>query len=81
MALPTHGRVILNTTAGEIDIELWSKVRTKNSTRRLGYSNGGGFQGNTESMPEFHSARTRGCVQQRTGPRPAADLAFTGRIL
>ena len=35
MALPTHGRVILNTTAGEIDIELWSKVRAKISTRRL----------------------------------------------
>ena len=27
MALPTKGRVIINTTAGEIDIELWSKVR------------------------------------------------------
>ena len=26
MALPTKGRVIINTTAGEIDIELWSKV-------------------------------------------------------
>lgn len=35
MALPTHGRVILNTTAGEIDIELWSKVRTRLSTRQL----------------------------------------------
>lgn len=27
MALPTRGRVIVDTTAGEIDIELWSKVR------------------------------------------------------
>lgn len=26
MALPTNGRVIIDTTAGEIDIELWSKV-------------------------------------------------------
>jgi hypothetical protein len=26
MALPTNGRVIVETTAGEIDIELWSKV-------------------------------------------------------
>lgn len=26
MALPTRGRVIIDTTAGEIDIELWSKV-------------------------------------------------------
>ncbi|KAH0836485.1 cyclophilin-like protein [Lanmaoa asiatica] len=35
MALPTHGRVILNTTAGEIDIELWSKVCTSFSARLL----------------------------------------------
>ena len=26
MTLPTKGRVIIDTTAGEIDIELWSKV-------------------------------------------------------
>jgi peptidyl-prolyl cis-trans isomerase SDCCAG10 len=26
MALPTNGRVIVETTAGEIEIELWSKV-------------------------------------------------------
>ena len=26
MALPTKGRVIIDTTVGEIDIELWSKV-------------------------------------------------------
>jgi peptidyl-prolyl cis-trans isomerase SDCCAG10 len=29
MALPTHGRVLLDTTAGDIDIELWSKVRAR----------------------------------------------------
>ena len=29
MALPTHGRVLLDTTAGDIDIELWSKVRPR----------------------------------------------------
>ncbi|KIK95605.1 hypothetical protein PAXRUDRAFT_32883 [Paxillus rubicundulus Ve08.2h10] len=29
MALPTHGRVIVETTAGEIDIELWSKETPK----------------------------------------------------
>lgn len=28
MALPTKGRVILNTTVGEIEIELWSKVQS-----------------------------------------------------
>lgn len=33
MALPTHGRVLLDTTAGDIDIELWSKVRQANMTR------------------------------------------------
>ena len=27
MALPTKGRIILETTVGEIDIELWFKVR------------------------------------------------------
>ena len=27
MSLPTHGRVVLDTTAGDIEIELWSKVR------------------------------------------------------
>ncbi len=26
MALPTNGRVIIDTTVGEIEIELWSKV-------------------------------------------------------
>ncbi|KAK7031761.1 cyclophilin-like protein [Favolaschia claudopus] len=29
MALPTNGRVIINTTVGEIDIELWSKETPK----------------------------------------------------
>ncbi|KIJ11142.1 hypothetical protein PAXINDRAFT_84952 [Paxillus involutus ATCC 200175] len=29
MALPTHGRVIVETTAGELDIELWSKETPK----------------------------------------------------
>ena len=29
MALPTRGRVIINTTAGELDIELWSRVRNR----------------------------------------------------
>jgi hypothetical protein len=30
MVLPTIGRVIIDTTVGEIDIELWSKVGYKN---------------------------------------------------
>ncbi len=32
MALPTYGRVLLDTTAGDIDIELWSKVRNATMT-------------------------------------------------
>jgi peptidyl-prolyl cis-trans isomerase SDCCAG10 len=32
MALPTQGRVFLDTTAGGIDIELWSKVRDATKT-------------------------------------------------
>ncbi len=32
MALPTCGRVLLDTTAGDIDIELWSKVRDATMT-------------------------------------------------
>lgn len=31
MALPTNGRVILDTTVGEIDIELWAKVNHLNA--------------------------------------------------
>jgi hypothetical protein len=27
MALPTNGKVILDTTVGEIEIDLWPKVR------------------------------------------------------
>ena len=34
MALPTHGRVLLDTTAGDIDIELWSKVRARTVAMR-----------------------------------------------
>lgn len=33
MALPTQGRVLLDTTAGDIDIELWSKVRDATMSR------------------------------------------------
>jgi hypothetical protein len=32
MALPTQGRVLLDTTAGDIDIELWTKVRDATMT-------------------------------------------------
>lgn len=57
MALPTQGRVLLNTTAGDIDIELWSKVRAVTMTCRCLRTNANtrSFTGSTESMPEFHS--------------------------
>lgn len=63
MALPTRGRVLLDTTAGDIDIELWSKVcatlvrrRVANVMRRLSLT------GSTESMQEFHCVGHGGCA-------------------
>ena len=56
MALPTKGRVIINTTAGEIDIELWSKVRVnkKHEQHNLLYSTMMiFFLGNTKDMSQF----------------------------
>lgn len=55
MALPTHGRVLLDTTAGDIDIELWSKVRHANKAHSCLCKHNAYFAGSTESMPEFHS--------------------------
>jgi hypothetical protein len=56
MALPTQGRVLLDTTAGDIDIELWSKVRDATITcAALVCNKYIMFVGSTESMPEFHS--------------------------
>lgn len=51
MALPTNGRVIIETTAGEIDIELWGKVKTISTqleTNKLII-----FIGNTKNLQEF----------------------------
>jgi hypothetical protein len=55
MALPTQGRVLLDTTAGDIDIELWSKVRGATMTCDCLCNKYISFTGSTESMPEFHS--------------------------
>ena len=55
MALPTQGRVLLETTAGDIDIEIWSKVRDATMTCALLIQIHVSFAGSTESMPEFHS--------------------------
>ena len=52
MALPTKGRVIIDTTVGELDIELWSKVcrRSVHSERSRAELD----VGNTENMSELH---------------------------
>jgi hypothetical protein len=53
MALPTHGRVIVNTTAGELDIELWSRVRHARMHPALRYEQGNRFAGSPEGVQEF----------------------------
>ena len=60
MALPTNGRVILDTTVGEIEIELWSKVRIYPLTATTIPSSF--VPGNAKSMSEFPCARHGGFV-------------------
>ncbi|KAI9464487.1 cyclophilin-like protein [Lactarius psammicola] len=43
MALPTHGRVLLDTTAGDIDIELWSKEAPKACRNFIALAMEGGY--------------------------------------
>ncbi|KAJ3755127.1 cyclophilin-like protein [Lentinula raphanica] len=45
MALPTHGRVIIETTVGEIDIELWSKETPKTCRNFLALAMEGYYDG------------------------------------
>ncbi|KAJ4479751.1 cyclophilin-like domain-containing protein [Lentinula edodes] len=45
MALPTNGRVIIDTTVGEIDIELWSKETPKTSRNFLALAMEGYYDG------------------------------------
>ncbi|KAJ3782154.1 cyclophilin-like protein [Lentinula aff. detonsa] len=45
MALPTHGRVIIVTTVGEIDIELWSKETPKTCRNFLALAMEGYYDG------------------------------------
>ncbi|KAJ4470204.1 cyclophilin-like protein [Lentinula aciculospora] len=45
MALPTHGRVIIDTTVGEIDIELWSKETPKTCRNFLALAMEGYYDG------------------------------------
>lgn len=63
MALPTQGRVLLDTTAGDIDIELWSKVRDVTMDVRFARNKYMSIAGSTESMPEFHSVGHGGYVR------------------
>jgi hypothetical protein len=63
MALPTHGRVLLDTTAGDIDIELWSKVRVREVALVLGRAMNVMLPvGSAESMQEFYCVGYGGCA-------------------
>ena len=70
MALPTHGRVLLDTTVGDIDIELWSKVRAHELAlvrRRIANVMHHLFlAGSAESMQEFHCVGHGGCAHPST---------------
>ena len=60
MALPTNGRVIIETTAGEIDIELWSKVSNVDWDNMAGIDSS--FTGNAQDMQEFLNPGHGRCV-------------------
>lgn len=53
MALPTYGRVIIDTTVGELDIELWTKVDISEILVSLVYDLIL-FTGSTKGMPELN---------------------------
>ncbi|KAI0831955.1 cyclophilin-like domain-containing protein [Trametes gibbosa] len=55
MALPTHGRVVVETTAGELDIELWSKETPKACRNFLALAMEGYYDGVIfhRIVPEF----------------------------
>lgn len=53
MALPTYGRVIIDTTVGELDIELWTKVIISETLVSLVYDLIL-FTGSTKGMPELN---------------------------
>ena len=55
MALPTHGRIILETTVGEIDIELWSKVRPSVPPSVVRFTEREHAVGNTQDMSKLDS--------------------------
>lgn len=54
MALPTKGRVIIDTTAGEIDVELWSKVCAKQLVD-VRYFMKSDIIGNTKDVSQLHT--------------------------
>lgn len=55
MALPTKGRVIIDTTVGELDIELWSKVSTLDFKLQQVVHGFSLISGSTENMSELPS--------------------------
>jgi len=72
MALPTNGRVIIETTAGEIDIELWSKVYSITTSPLSRISNI--LAGNTENMPKLPSPGDGGFVSSFDAPGYSTDM-------
>lgn len=79
MALPTNGRVIIETSAGEIDIELWSKVSdfykdgsTGIDTRSIG---------NAQDMQEFLDSGHGRYLEQQYVHEQNFKMTFSLRIL
>jgi len=75
MALPTRGRVIVSTTVGEIDIELWSKETPKTCRNFLALAMEGYYDGVI-----FHRIVTGFLVQtgDKTGTGGGGESFFGG---
>lgn len=85
MALPTKGRVIIDTTVGEIDIELWSKARPSLSLLLLplrlqlrAHAISSHSPGNAQGMSELYRAGYGGFVSF-LGPMRAPSPEVSGK--
>jgi cyclophilin family peptidyl-prolyl cis-trans isomerase len=79
MALPTNGHIIVDTTAGEIDIELWSKVRGVPRCP-VAFHSHACSQGDAKDVPELPSSgdgRSVACCTARA-PRAHQDAVLPG---
>lgn len=57
MSLPTKGRVLIVTSVGDIEIELWANVRVQ----LMPFCYGSDISvGNAQSMQKLHRTRSRG---------------------